>query len=192
VKAYLPREQTLSYTCGPVCLANALALYGISTSQEECQGACGTGRNGTSERDLSKGIRKMGFHPIEKVEISDDRERWNKLYKWVEDQTNQGRFVICSINGHGAMGHFVLLMRVHGTKVLVWNPSVNYPYLIKKSNLFKAWWNVNKPELNISPEEYPSCVSLISLSPRSKLAKRAVQVRYNTMWPTLEQLPTEK
>jgi ABC-type bacteriocin/lantibiotic exporter with double-glycine peptidase domain len=191
VKPYLPRDQALNYTCGPVCIANALALYGLPTSQEECQGACGVGADGTTTAKLMMGVRKMGFYPIKKILLTKDRKQWNKLFKWMGVQTDLGRYVICSINGNGTEGHWILIIQVLPKGILVWDPSENFPELIQKKNLFKAWWNVNFPGIE-SETTGDGDVTIVSLSPRSKLTKRAVEIKYKLLHPPVAELPIEK
>lgn len=192
VKPYLARDQVQKYTCGPVCIANALALYGIPTSQEECQGACGSNHEGTSEAQLAMGIRKMGFYPIVKEVRTKDRTKWNKLLKWIEAQTEMGRFVIAVINGNGTESHWILIMRVTKRGIHVFNPSVNYSYVVKKRNLFKAWWNVNLPEMDNDPVAIPENVYVVSMSPRTGLTRRAAALRANLLNPPDGELPTFK
>lgn len=192
MKPYLPRDQTLRYTCGPVCIANALAIYGIPTSQEECQGACGSNHEGTSEAQLEMGIRKMGFYPVVKEVRSKDRAKWEKLLAWIKGQTEMGRFVCAVINGNGPESHWILIMRVTRRGIHVFNPSVNYSYVVKKRNLFKAWWNVNLPEFNNDPVAIPENTYVVSMSPRTGLTRRAVALRANMLNPPDGALPTAK
>ena len=185
MRLYQPRDQVRKYTCGPSCIANALALYGIPTSQEEAQGACETGKDGTNEDDLKKGLRKLGFYPMtrESVKRSDNQ----RILKWAKAQTDQGRFVICSINGEGSEGHWVLILNISRAGVMVWNPSYAYPEIVTKRNLFQAWWGVDFG--------YPGLKSgiwAVALAPRTKILKRAAEIRKALTFPKKGKLPVDK
>lgn len=187
---YMPRSQPSGLGwCGPVCIANALAIYGIPTTQEECAGACQTPSDeGSDKKDIHKGLKKFGF----RANIKDVREKskFSQTLRWVKNQTDNGKFVICSINGHYEAGHWILILGVSSRGIQVWDPHDEGSKLISRKNLFKAWWNVTSSKDPIP--DPPSQVLLIAMSPRAKLARRAVEVRRNLINPPNGELPVDK
>ena len=55
--------QTKSFTCGPAAAVNALRLYGIIVPELHVAKLAGTTSEGTDERGLMRGLRKLGCRP---------------------------------------------------------------------------------------------------------------------------------
>jgi len=188
---YLPKSQPPGIGwCGPTSLANALAIYGIPTTPEECAGACQAPGpdQGVTDDDLARGLKKFGFRANKKTATK--KSEFQRIFKWVRKQTDTGKLVLCTINGNYATCHIVLIMRVVRGGVQVWDPHDNESKVISRRNLFQAWWNITDPKDR--EMETLTGVALIAMSPRSKLARRAVEVRTNLLNPPKGKLPTEK
>lgn len=188
-QVYLPKDMPAGVPwCGPFCIANAMVLYGIPTTPEECAGACkASDDKGSDQYELAKGLRKFGFRANLKDVRSQDK--FNATYRWLRKQTDAGKFVVCGINGNYEGGHWVLILQVKGKRILVWDPEDVNPKTVTRKNLYRAWWNVTSPE---HPTDTPNQVLLVAMSPRGKIARRAVEVRRNLINPAKGKLPTDK
>ncbi len=186
METYIPRSQELNSTCGQTCLANAMALYGIPTSQAEAIGHCGENvKDGADFWTISKAVRKYGFYPV--IRMYHRKAHQKLAFEWVKSQTVNGKTVMAHINGFGTEDHAVLILEVRGTKVLVFDPSKEVPFLITKRNLFKAWWNYDVLKEGESP-----AILLLSWTPRTKTARKAVYLRQSLLSPKPAVLVTEK
>jgi ABC-type bacteriocin/lantibiotic exporter with double-glycine peptidase domain len=191
-KIYLPRSQIEDVGwCGQTCLANAIALYGIPTSLEECVGATRAADTeiGADKDELAAGLKHFGFKGIIKQvsKKSGMRDAWT----WVREKLEAGQIVICSINGNYDNGHWILLLQVKKNEIHIWDPNRDFSEVITRKNLFKAWWNENAPD-DPKGETYLEGIEVIAMSPRSRLAKRAVEIRRNLLYPRTGELPTDK
>lgn len=188
---YLPKSQPRHVGwCGPTALANALALYGIPSSPEECAGACQVTdiTVGARAEDMIRGLKRFGFRALAR-DIRDSKES-AKLLRWVQKQTSHGKLVICGINGNYNEGHWILILGVTPPGVHVWDPNEDASKIVTRKNLYAAWWCVTSPE---DPDQsLPSQIWLAAMSPRTKLARRAVEIRANLLNPPPGELPTDK
>lgn len=189
---YLPRSQ-LNDTgwCGPTCLANAIAIYGIPTSIEEAAGACKTPdtETGANVRNISLGMKHYGFKA--NIKLVSKKSLVSDAFNWMASKLTAGQIVMVSVNGNYANGHWILVLNVTRAGVHVWDPNDESSKVISRKNLLAAWWNQNSPN-DPEREQYHQGLELIAMSPRSKLAKRAVEIRTNLLAPPFGFLPTDK
>jgi hypothetical protein len=175
----LPGPTQLNDGCMLACIANAMNLYRIPTSQYEAFGKCNpTSGGGVTNEEAARGLRRYGFRPlIKKWYSQDDHER---AYKWLQRQTQNGKFVIIGINGFTDPGyHAILAICADKSKVTIWNPDDANPKSVLKSNLFKVWWNWRQPE----GETIRPHIDLIGMSPRTQITKRAVEIQCHLVNP---------
>ena len=188
-KPYLPRSQLDNTSwCGQTCLANAIALYGLPTSIEECAGACReAGDSGTDTTQLARGLKHYGFKANAK--LVEDKKLGPSVWRWVKSKLAIGQIVLCAVNGN-YRSHCILLLRVVPGGVQVWDPNEELSKVVPLRNLFATWWNCNAPD---DPEQQcKECYDVIAMSPRSKLAKRAVAIRRNLLYPGRGKLPLDR
>lgn len=193
LKPYLPKDQVIGRGwCGPTCMANGMALYGLPATPEACAGAAGVDhQEGMTPEDMKKGLKAFGFRLLEKDVRDSSPKSHRKTLEWVEKQTKAGKFVMCVINGNYEESHWILLLNVVRGGVHIWDPNDSYSKVVSRANLFRAWWNVTAPE-DTDPEQDPNQIWLGALSPRSRLARRAVEIRRNLLNPPRGVLPTDK
>jgi hypothetical protein len=145
--------------------------------------------DGTTHKDFSKGLRKFGFRA--NVKVVRDQSKFKDVFRWLTKQTENGKLVIAEINGNYSRFHWILVLRIlPGGRVHCWDPNDELSKVVSKSNFRKACWNANHPQ-DPSPDP-PERFLLVAMSPRSKLARRVVEIRRNLLFPPPGELPTDK
>lgn len=188
----LPRSQKADTGwCGPQCLANAIALYGIPTTVEEAAGACRTPdtNSGASFSDLARGLKHYGFKGI--IQRYAKKGDAKKALAWVQRKTEAGQIIVIGVNGNYENAHYILLLDLIRSGAHIFDPNEELSKIITRRNLLQAWWNTNAPG---DPEagRYLEGIELLAMSPRSRLAKRAVEIRRNLRSPPRGALETSK
>lgn len=106
------RLQSSQANCGAAALYNAMCALGLHPSLEECEKACETKAEGTTEPGMLKGIKKLGLKVVK--EIKERREDVARLV--LSDGLLQGQVAVLAFDGDT---HWVSALGTSGTRLLV-------------------------------------------------------------------------
>ena len=138
------KYQSLSYSCGPAAIINALRCFGIKKTEKQILKISNTSNKiGTSEENMVNALTILGFHVIKH-----EQERLGKAWKWLCNQLSNGRPVIISINN---WAHYVTAIGIIGDRIILFDPyglgeiaNENGVFVLNKKQLKKKWYHTNK------------------------------------------------
>ena len=127
-----PLKQSTGYTCGPTCVAMLGKFYDLRFSWAEILRACNIDRNGMSNEDLVKALRKLGF-----LVRAKSRNTWTELKK----NYTRGLPMVVAWMLHGYIGHFSIVVEVGKNHIVLADPDNGKHRRMSKEVFMRLWFD---------------------------------------------------
>ena len=127
-----PIKQNTGYTCGPTCIAMLAKFYGVRVSWAKVMRSCKIDRNGMSNDDLVRALRKLNFSVSKK-----SRNTWKDLRKNYHDRIP----VVVAWMLHGYIGHFSIVVEVGKNHLVLADPDTGKHRRMPKEIFMRLWFD---------------------------------------------------
>ena len=125
-------KQQTGYTCGPTCMQMLTRFYGKEVSWAEIIRASKIDRNGMSNEDMVRALRKLRF-----IVHAKKRNTWKDLQ---ENYRNRYPTIIAWML-HGYIGHFSVVVAVNNTYIMLADPDTGRRRKLSKDVFMRLWFD---------------------------------------------------
>ncbi|MDP3963488.1 MAG: cysteine peptidase family C39 domain-containing protein [bacterium] len=127
-----PIKQKAGYTCGPTCIAMLARYYDIPLSWAAIMRACKIDRNGMSNEDLVRALRRLHFSVRARKRWS-----WNELKGFYRERIP----VVIAWMLQGHEGHFSIVAEVGKNHVVLADPDGGKHRRMPKDVFMRLWFD---------------------------------------------------
>lgn len=125
-------RQRNGFDCGPTCIAMVGRFYEAELSRWRIMRTCNIDRNGMSNDDLVKAMKKLGFSTSAR-----QRNSWKELRENYRQRLPQ----IIAWMMHGYIGHFSVVVEVGKNHVVLADPDTGRHRRILKPVFMRLWFD---------------------------------------------------